>query len=204
MKLFASAFFAAAAAIDCPNSVWEDVDGVCQPMADQYSVTCGPASMTVVLNTPDLLYVNLDPSYEKTATSAAYADQAGCASNSDAMVEADGTTGAYTLNLSLNSCMQSVVQEGGYITFSTRILGNVAGITTDTIITTDLLKFDVSCKYADNMELTIDSLHIEQADTALAGVDEETNVSLLRVIVLISCTGGAIMFAQYWHYHRKN
>lgn len=168
MKVFAGLLAAANAltAADCPNDAWE-LNGnadKCVPKASEITVTCSATGMNVVFS-QKLLYVALDASHVGQATSSANTLSDDCTATTS-----DGS-GDYDMDIDLDGCGTTVAQSGGEITFSNTIVGNVAAVTVDGIVTTETLELDVECVFDDNFSLTVDDIGIEAADHEIAGSD---------------------------------
>lgn len=168
MKVFAGLVGAAMATLtidDCPNSAWElNADSTkCVPKASKITVTCSASTMKVEFH-EDLIYVELDASHSGEPTSSVNTIDDSCTA-------VTSNSGTYDFDIDLDACGTTVAQSGGKITFSNTIVGNVAALTIDGIVTTESLELDVSCEFDDNFELTVDDISVEAADHDIAGSD---------------------------------
>jgi len=169
MKVFAGLVAAAYAltADDCPNDAWElnDAADKCVPKSSSITVTCSATGMNVVFS-EKLLYVNIDSTMSGTASSTAN-------TKTDDCTETTSSGGSYNMDITLDGCSTAVTQDSsaGTITFSNTIVGNIAAVTVDNIVTTEILELDVECVFDDNFSLTVDDIGIEAADHEIAGSD---------------------------------
>lgn len=168
MKVFAglvAATYATLTADDCPNTSWE-LNGdasACVPVSSAVTVTCSATGMNVVFD-ENLLYVSLDSSKSGTADSTANTADDSCTA-------ATSTGGEYDINIPLDGCGTTVTQTGGEITFSNTIVGNIAAVTIDGIVTTETLELDVECVFDEKFSLTVDDIAVEAAAHTVDGSD---------------------------------
>jgi len=169
MKLFATLCSMASAAVvvtECPNDGWT-------PNADNtkactvgstgvpVTVTCGATKMTVAFNTKHI-YKDL------AITDSNFATTNGQTSDGTCKIAASSNAGALSLDIALDGCGTTVTQAGGKLTFKNTITGDsslikqtVGGVD---VWLTQLLEFDVECKYTDTRDVKVDALAISTMD----------------------------------------